>query len=107
VYSAVDAKPKSTLALRRLDNLRTNPAAALLVDHYDDDWSALWWVRLDGDGRIVEAEDERAHALAVLTAKYEQYRRAAPPGAVIALDIERWRWWPYDQAASDDRRRFR
>src|ERR671910_394708 len=47
VFSAVDAKPKSTLALRRLDNLRAHPAASLLVDHYSDDWSQLWWVRLD------------------------------------------------------------
>ena len=51
VYSAVDAKPKSTTALRRLDNLRANPHAALLVDHYSDDWSTLWWVRVDGEGR--------------------------------------------------------
>src|SRR5690606_37163913 len=45
VWSAVDAKPKSTLALRRLENVRANPAASLLVDHYEDDWTRLWWVR--------------------------------------------------------------
>jgi PPOX class probable F420-dependent enzyme len=94
VYSAVDAKPKSTLALRRLDNLRVNPTAALLVHHYDEDWSALWWVRLDGTGRIVDTGGERVQAVALLTAKYDQYRRVAPPGAVIAIDVERWRWWP-------------
>ena len=54
VYSAVDAKPKSTLALRRLDNLRVNPSTALLVDHYAEDWSTLWWVRVDGRGRVVD-----------------------------------------------------
>jgi PPOX class probable F420-dependent enzyme len=41
VYSAVDAKPKSTLALRRLDNLKANTAASLIVDHYDEDWTSL------------------------------------------------------------------
>src|SRR5947207_15569308 len=54
IVTAVDGKPKSTLALRRLDNVRAHPAAALVVDHYDDDWSQLWWIRADGDGRVVE-----------------------------------------------------
>ena|SRR6266545_1134540 len=93
VYSAVDAKPKSTLALRRLDNLRSNPAAALLVDHYDDDWSTLWWIRLDGQGRVLESGPEHTRALDLLAAKYHQYRAHRPPGAVIALDITACRSW--------------
>ena len=94
VYSAVDAKPKTTLALRRLTNLRANPQASLLVDHYDEDWATLWWIRVDGDGRVVEDGPEHAAALAELAAKYEQYRRQPPPGAVVALDITSWRAWP-------------
>jgi PPOX class probable F420-dependent enzyme len=94
VYSAVDAKPKSTLALRRLANLRANAAASLLVDHYEDDWSRLWWVRVDGQGRVVEAGPERDGALALLAAKYEQYRRTTPPGPVVAIDVLRWTAWP-------------
>lgn len=93
-YSAVDAKPKSTLALRRVANLRGNPRASLLVDHYDEDWAALWWVRLDGAGRLVDDGDERDRALSALAAKYDQYRRDPPPGPVIALDITSWRAWP-------------
>ncbi len=93
VLSAVDAKPNSTLALRRLDNLRAQPAAALLVDHYDDDWSTLWWVRADGHGRVVEDDAERERALALLGAKYHQYRTDPPRGAVIALTIDTWRGW--------------
>ena len=92
-YSAVDAKPKSTLALRRLDNLRANPHASLLVDHYDEDWTALWWIRVDGDGRVVEDGAEHATALAALAHKYDQYRRQRPPGAVVALDVTTWRSW--------------
>lgn len=92
-YSAVDAKPKSTLALRRLDNLRANPQASLLVDHYDEDWTALWWIRVDGDGRVVEDGAEHATALAALADKYDQYRRQRPPGAVVALDVTTWRSW--------------
>jgi PPOX class probable F420-dependent enzyme len=93
-YSAVDAKPKSTLALRRVANLRTNHRASLLVDHYDEDWATLWWVRLDGAGRLVDDGDERDRALSALAAKYDQYRRDPPPGAVIALDVTTWRAWP-------------
>jgi PPOX class probable F420-dependent enzyme len=94
VYSAVDAKPKSTFALRRLANLRAHPHAALLVDDYSDDWTALWWVRLDGAGRVIEAGPERDRAVALLAAKYGQYRSAPPPGPVIAIDVTGWRAWP-------------
>ncbi|MFP3900740.1 MAG: TIGR03668 family PPOX class F420-dependent oxidoreductase [Acidimicrobiia bacterium] len=94
VYSAIDAKPKSTLALRRLENLRANPATSLLVDHYSDDWSALWWVRLDGAGRVAESGPERRRGLDLLAGKYEQYRREPPPGPVVAIDVTGWRAWP-------------
>jgi PPOX class probable F420-dependent enzyme len=94
VYSAVDAKPKSTLALRRLENVRTNPSCSLLVDHYADEWAELWWVRVDGAARVMDPGDEQARALALLKAKYKQYRETTPPGPVIALDIALWRMWP-------------
>jgi PPOX class probable F420-dependent enzyme len=100
VYSAVDAKPKSTTELRRLANLRARPAASLLVDHYSDDWSRLWWVRVDGRARVVEGGPERAAAVAVLEAKYEQYRAEPPPGAVVAITISRWQAWSYDDRRS-------
>jgi len=93
VYSAVDAKPKSTLSLARLANLGANPRAALLVDHYEEDWDELWWVRVDGTGRTARSAAERHHALELLVAKYERYRGTPPPGPVIALDIDRWSWW--------------
>jgi PPOX class probable F420-dependent enzyme len=93
-YSAVDAiKPKRSLRLRRLDNVRANPAVCLLVDHYADDWSELWWVRLDGRGRMVEDERERQRAVELLCAKYPQYRAHPPEGIVLAVDITRWRAW--------------
>jgi PPOX class probable F420-dependent enzyme len=97
VYSAVDAKPKRTARLQRLANVRASGRAAVLVDHYEDDWSALWWARAEGPARVLEAGAEREHALALLAAKYEPYRRDPPQGAVLAVDVERWRGW----AASD------
>jgi len=94
VYSAVDHKPKRSNDLRRLANLRGNPAAALLVDHYDDDWTTLWWVRVDGPARVVTDAGERERAVRLLTAKYEQYERVPLPGDVIAIDVTSWRAWP-------------
>jgi PPOX class probable F420-dependent enzyme len=94
VYSAVDGKPKSTLALRRLANLRADSRASLLVDFYGDDWSTLWWVRLDGSGRVIDAGEERDAALALLAAKYDQYRTCQPVGPVVAIDVATWRGWP-------------
>lgn len=94
IWSAVDRKPKTTQALRRLTNLRTNPAVSLIVDHYVDDWAALWWVRVDGDGRVVEPGPERDKALTALAAKYHQYRSQPPPGPVIGIDVTGWRAWP-------------
>jgi PPOX class probable F420-dependent enzyme len=95
VYSAIDdAKPKATLRLRRLTNIAANPAVTLLADHYEDDWSALWWVRADGTARVIEpAEPEAARARGLLAARYAQYRDAPPPGPVIAVAVERWSGW--------------
>ncbi len=93
VHTAIDAKPKSTLALRRLDNIRAHPQVSFLVDHYEEDWSALWWVRADGTAHVVEDGPERERALDLLAAKYPQYRATRPPGAVISVTIERWRSW--------------
>ncbi len=90
IFSAVDAKPKSTLALQRLENIRAHPHASLVVDHYEDDWSQLWWVRVDGQARISNAPN----AIELLQAKYPQYAETPPPGAVVAIDITRWRAWP-------------
>ncbi len=94
IYSAVDGKPKSTLALQRLANVAANPTASLLVDHYDDDWSTLWWVRVDGPARVVADDVERERAIRHLTARYPQYAHTPPPGDVLAIDATRWRSWP-------------
>jgi PPOX class probable F420-dependent enzyme len=93
VLTAVDGKPKSTLALQRLANLAARPEASLVVDHYEEDWSALWWVRVDGTARILEGAP-RQSALERLADKYRQYREVPPPGPVIAVDLTRWTAWP-------------
>jgi PPOX class probable F420-dependent enzyme len=79
--------------LRRIANLQQTGEACLLVDEYAEDWSTLWWVRLDGRGRVVEDPAEVARATAALVDKYPQYRQRPPAGPVIALDITGWRGW--------------
>src|SRR5205823_4279080 len=44
IVTAVDHKPKRTVRLQRLENIRKNSGVTVLIDHYDDDWSTLWWV---------------------------------------------------------------
>ena len=92
VVTAVDAKPKTTTALRRLDNVRAHPAVSLLVDHYADDWATLWWVRADGVATVLDVDEGRA-GLDALTAKYPQYQENPPPGPVLRVDVTRWVSW--------------
>jgi PPOX class probable F420-dependent enzyme len=87
IVSVVDQKAKRTLELRRLDNVRRNPAVQLVVDHYDDDWSLLWWVRVSGDGRVVERGAERDDAIDLLATKYPQYRERRPGGSALVIDV--------------------
>lgn len=94
LFTAVDAKPKSTRRLQRIRDLEANPSASLIVDHYEDDWTRLWWVRVDVTGRIMEPGAEHDRALDRLAEKYAQYRQHRPPGPVLALDIDGWRAWP-------------
>lgn len=95
IVSAVDAKPKRTPALRRLDNISANPAVSLLTDEYFDDWTRLWWVRADGDARVVASGEEHARAIELLVKKYPQYRVGRPDGAVIVVTVRRWRGWAW------------
>ncbi len=93
LYTAVDGKPKRSRTLRRIENARARPDVTVLVDHYDDDWTRLWWVRLRGRARVLDGGEEAARALAALAAKYEQYRETAPGLPVLAVDVAEWRGW--------------
>ncbi len=96
IVSAVDHKPKRTTALRRLANIAADPRVALLADHYDEDWSQLWWARADGSARVVAPGDEpalRAEALAALAARYPAYRERPPEGPLVVITVGRWSGW--------------
>ncbi|MEV5716545.1 TIGR03668 family PPOX class F420-dependent oxidoreductase [Amycolatopsis mediterranei] len=90
VVFAVDHKPKSTTALRRLRNIAENPAVCFLADGYAEDWTRLWWARADGVARV---EPPGAEPVAWLVAKYEQYARRPPEHAVVVTDVHTWSGW--------------
>lgn len=92
IVTAVDHKPKSTVRLKRLDNIAVNPAVSLLADHYTDDWSQLWWVRVDGSAQVADAA-ERPRLVDALAAKYEQYREQRPDGGLIVIEPASWSGW--------------
>ena len=91
VYSPVDGKRKGASPLARLRNVEQNGRASLLLDDYGEDWSRLWWVRLDGPARI-----ERGNAALLdrvarrLREKYPQYRTVAPYSGEPTLLALRW-----------------
>jgi PPOX class probable F420-dependent enzyme len=93
LYSAVDHKPKRGSRLRRFDNIRATGRASVLVDAYAEDWSSLWWVRLDGAARVVDDPAEAARAIAALTGRYEQYTDRPPHEPVLAVTATRWTGW--------------
>ncbi|TDU03412.1 PPOX class probable F420-dependent enzyme [Streptomyces sp. 846.5] len=95
LYFVIDHKPKSSMNLRRLRNIAENPQVSVLVDHYSDDWEALWWVRADGRARIWECGDARNSAVELLAGCYPQYREHVPAGPVVAIAVGRISGWSY------------
>jgi PPOX class probable F420-dependent enzyme len=93
IYTAVDAKPKTTQRLRRLTNIERNPQVSLLVDHYDQDWTQLWWVRADGEAAIHREGETVQAGREFLRTKYAQYQSVSLNGPVIAVNVRRWSSW--------------
>lgn len=93
LYTVVDHKPKRTPRLQRLDNLRLEPRCSVLVDHYEDDWAALWWVRADGTGVVVDEPAADHPGLRALAARHPVYRDRPPGGALVVMTVSRWSGW--------------
>lgn len=99
-FSALDAKPKRVAAnqLRRVRNITENPRVSLAVDRYDEEWSRLCWVIVEGRADILTEGSERAAAVDLLLDKYAQYRAMGldrENATVIRISPERmlhWRW---------------
>jgi PPOX class probable F420-dependent enzyme len=93
IVHMVDHKPKKTTRLQRLANIAANPRISLLVDHYDDDWTRLWWVRVDGMARVVDSGDEWEAARQALALKYHQYQASPPSGPAVLIKIVEVSGW--------------
>ncbi|MBI4635452.1 MAG: TIGR03668 family PPOX class F420-dependent oxidoreductase [Candidatus Rokubacteria bacterium] len=97
-YSAIDAKPKrpSTRHLKRLRNIEENPRVSLAVDHWEEDWSRLRWVIVQGRAEILARGSEFSHGVDLLLAKYPQYRAMGldrEAGLMIRIAPERVLHW--------------
>ena len=97
IVTAVDHKPKQSTDLQRLRNIETHPAVSLLVDHYDDDWAALWWLRMDATAGVVREEPRRTALTRALVRKYGEYAARPPAGPVIAMSIDAITSWNLDE----------
>jgi PPOX class probable F420-dependent enzyme len=95
IVIGIDNKPKSSVNLRRLENITGNPRVSMLVDHYADDWARLWWVRADGVATIERAGAEMAGHWDRLRGKYPQYEGQVLDGPVIVVTVESWSGWAF------------
>jgi PPOX class probable F420-dependent enzyme len=97
LYFPLDRKPKREddwHMLRRVRNIETNGRVAIIVDRYDEDWTKLAWVLLEGVAMILETGEERDSAAAQLTDKYAQYGGDKLAGCpVVRVTIERAVRW--------------
>lgn len=101
LYSAIDAKPKTTRWLRRVRNIDENPRVSLIVDHWDEDWTRLCHVIVGGEATLVEGGREWHRAVEALQGKYEQYRAMSAEsdfGCVIRIEPRTVRCWRADDA---------
>jgi len=93
VVTMIDHKPKTTDRLQRLINIENNPVATLMSDHYSEDWTALWWVRVDGEASIHVGDQIWEESAAALRAKYGQYAENSPRGPALVISVDRVTSW--------------
>src|SRR5262249_8183958 len=96
LYITIDQKPKRgpATALKRLRNIAENPAVALVVDHYDEDWTRLGWVMLQGLAQVLNDGPEHDAAQALLRSRYPQLAAMDIVSLpVIAVRLDRATSW--------------
>ncbi|MEA2773345.1 MAG: hypothetical protein QOD93_6307 [Acetobacteraceae bacterium] len=95
VYITIDEKPKRMdVPLKRVRNIVENPAVAVAVDRWDEDWTRLGWVMLRGLAEILADGNEHDTAQDQLRLRYPQYRTMdLAPLPVIAVRIRRVLSW--------------
>ena len=96
LVTAIDDKPKSSSVLRRVENIRRDPRVTVLAHHYQEDWNALWWVRIDGLAGIEEQSESFERAVNALRIRYRQYQTVLIRGPVIRIAIGAVSGWSAD-----------
>jgi PPOX class probable F420-dependent enzyme len=97
LYTPLDRKPKrvGSMELKRVRNLVENPRVAVVVDHYEEDWSKLTWLLVKGTGTLVESGEEYDVGVQLLEKKYPQYERMRLQGqpliVITPFDITSWK----------------
>lgn len=104
IYSPLDGKRKRGTPLKRFTNVSANPKAALLLEHYDRTWQALWWVRIDGEAdRFEPTGGDAAEVANRLLAKYPQYQsRSLTFDRTVFLRLRPTRITAWSQVGSTD-----
>ena len=95
-YSVLDQKPKRAPIerLKRVRNILSNPRVSLVLDHYDEDWSRLWYGLVMGTALLLRSGPEHGRAIRLLRRKYVQYQEMSIDASpVIRIDPERMTWW--------------
>ncbi len=90
LWSPIDGKPKRSAALVRLRNVERDSRVSVILDHYEPDWTRLWWLQLDGHAEVVTsraptADPVLAPVVEALQAKYDQYEHPGGRRAGVAL----------------------
>ena len=98
LVTAVDGKPKKQTTLARIANISRDPRVTLLAHLYDEDWSKLSWVRVDGSASLEEDGEAFTRALTALRNRYPQYETVDLTGPVIRIAITRTTSWDADPA---------
>ncbi|HIC34497.1 MAG TPA: TIGR03668 family PPOX class F420-dependent oxidoreductase [Gammaproteobacteria bacterium] len=90
IYLPIDGKLKKPGRLKRMSNIELHPEVALLVDHYEEDWSQLWWVRIDAMASIVPLPTAARNKF---TEKYSGYGHTEIGNESIKLEVVNVQKW--------------
>lgn len=103
IYFVIDEKPKKTRrGLKRLSNIAVNPRVALIIDEYQDDWTRLAYLLIEGTAGEIADEAAYARVIEELRRRYSQYRDmelSYERNPMLRIVAARRHFWRADSAA--------
>jgi PPOX class probable F420-dependent enzyme len=99
-FIPVDEKRKTTKPerLKRIKNIQYNPDVALLIDQYDEDWTKLAFVMIQGKASVAskrEGNVQVRQAYKKLMTKYIQYQTVGIGEMCIIITPKKVASWSY------------